>query len=237
MKAPTEVRGGQRAALTPRCRAALDRRARRLAAVTIIYNTGEGAVAVVAGSLAGSIGLVGLGLDSAVEVLSALAIGWQFHGRVDARERERERVALRLIAVAFFALSAYVVIEALAGLIGGREAWPSPVGIGLAAASLLVMPVLARVKRRVGRELGSASVGVDAVQTELCAYLSAVLLVGLVLNAALGWSWADPLAGIGIAVLAAREGLQAWRERSCCPSTQPLAIEEPERAAVTCCPR
>ncbi len=198
-------------------RAALQRRARLLAWATIAYNTAEGAVAVLAGVAAGSVALVSFGLDSAVEVLSAVAVSWQFTGKVDPQLRERR--TLRLIAVSFIALAAYVTADATRALLGGTHPAPSPVGIALAAASLIVMPVLTTAKRRVGRGLGSATVTADATQTLLCAYLSAVLLAGLLLNGLLGWSWADPAAGLVIAAVAVREGVLAWRGDACCPPT------------------
>jgi divalent metal cation (Fe/Co/Zn/Cd) transporter len=217
--------------LTPQRREALNRRVRQLARATIVYNTGEGVIAVTAGLAAGSVALVGFGLDSAVEVLSALAVGWQFNGRADARDRER--AALRLIAVSFFALATYVAIDALAGLLSGHTAEASTVGIALAASSMLVMPLLVRTKRWVGRELGSLTVAADAKQTELCTYLSAVLLAGLLLNAGLGWSWADPLVALVIAAVATREGLQAWRGDACCGPPTPADLTE--RAGTGCC--
>lgn len=201
--------------LTNGGRAALNEQARRLAWATIGYNTAEGVVAVAAGLAAGSVALVSFGLDSAVEVLSALAVSWQFSARGDAQARER--TTLRLIAVAFFALAGYVAVDAVRSLATDAEARPSTVGIALAIASVLVMPLLSRAKRRVGRQLGSATVNADATQTELCTYLSAVLLGGLLLNATVGWTWADPLVAFVIAGVAGREGLQAWRGDSCCP--------------------
>ncbi len=203
--------------ITDQRRTELNRRAQLLAWATVAYNTVEGLVAVLAGLAAGSVALVGFGLDSAVEVLSALAVSWQFNGRVDARDRER--TALRLIAVSFFALAAYVGVDAVRSLLSGGHADPSPVGIALAIASLIVMPLLVRAKRKVGRELGSATITADATQTQLCTYLSAVLLAGLLLNATLGWTWADPLVALVIAAVAAREGLQAWRGDACCAPT------------------
>jgi len=192
----------------------LNHRAQRLAWTTIAYNTGEGVIAVLAGLAAGSVALVGFGLDSAIEVLSALAVSWQFNGKADARDRER--AALRLIALSFLALAAYVIVDAVRSLLTGGHADPSPVGIALAVSSLLVMPLLVRAKRGVGRELGSATITADATQTQLCTYLSAVLLVGLLLDATLGWTWADPLVALVIAAVAAREGVQAWRGDACC---------------------
>jgi divalent metal cation (Fe/Co/Zn/Cd) transporter len=199
--------------------AALHRRAARLAWATVAYNTVEGVVAIGAGAPAGSVALVSFGLDSAVEVLSALAVSWQFAGGGGHAE-DRERRTLRLIAFAFFALAAYVVQDSFRALAGGADPDASPVGIVLAAASLVVMPVLTVAKRRTGRALGSATVLADSTQTFLCSCLSAVLLAGLLLNAALGWGWADPVAGLVIAALAAREGVEAWRGDACAAENQ-----------------
>jgi divalent metal cation (Fe/Co/Zn/Cd) transporter len=190
----------------------LGRRAQLLAGASVAYNLAEAAVAVAAGSVAGSIALVGFGLDSLVEVSSGLVILWQFRHRVP---QARERQALRLMAWCFFALAGYVGFESARTLAGAGEPRPSPVGIVLAAVSLLVMPVLSWAQRRTGRELASGSVVADSTQTLLCTYLSAVLLAGLVLNATLGWGWADPLAGLVIAAVAVREGAAAWRGDAC----------------------
>jgi divalent metal cation (Fe/Co/Zn/Cd) transporter len=178
----------------------------------VAYNLVEAVVAITAGVVAGSVALVGFGLDSVVEVSSGLIILWQFRHRLP---ESRERQALRLMAVSFFALAAYVTFESVRALLGGHDPDPSKVGIGLAVASLLVMPFLSWAQRRTGRALGSNAVVADSTQTLLCTYLSAVLLVGLVLNATLGWSWADPIAGLVIAAVAAREGLAAWRGENC----------------------
>jgi divalent metal cation (Fe/Co/Zn/Cd) transporter len=191
----------------------LGRRAQLLAAASVTYNAVEAAVAIAAGAVAGSTALVAFGLDSVVEVSSGLVILWQFRHPIPA---QRERVALRLIAVSFFALALYVVADSGRALTGSSDPDPSPVGIGLAVASLLVMPWLSWAQRRTGRALGSGTVVADSTQTLLCTYLSAVLLLGLVLNATLGWSWADPVAGLVIAAVAAREGVQAWRGENCC---------------------
>jgi divalent metal cation (Fe/Co/Zn/Cd) transporter len=193
-------------------RVRLGRRAQLLAATSVTYNAVEAVVAVAAGVVAGSVALVGFGLDSVVEVSSGLIILWQFRHRLP---ETRERQALRLMALSFFALAAYVSFESVRALVGGHDPEPSPVGIGLAVASLLVMPFLSWAQRRTGRALGSSAVVADSTQTLLCTYLSAVLLVGLVLNATLGWSWADPVAGLVIAAVAVREGLEAWRGDSC----------------------
>lgn len=188
---------------------ALQRRARTLAWLTIGYNTAEGVVAVAAGVVASSAALISFGLDSAVEVASAAALAWQFGGRGDPEARERR--TLRLIALAFFALAAYVTVDSVRRLISGSEAETSPVGIALTVASLIVMPALALAKRRTGRALGSATVVADSVQTVLCTYLSGIVLTGLLINAAFGWSWADPVAALVVAGVAVREGVEAWR--------------------------
>jgi divalent metal cation (Fe/Co/Zn/Cd) transporter len=168
----------------------------------------EAVVAVSAGIVAGSIALIGFGLDSLIEVFAATVVVWEMRGVSE----DRERVALRLIAVSFFVLAAYVSIEAIRDLAVGAEAAESDVGIALAAVSLVVMPVLAIMKRRVGRAMDSRTLVADSTETLLCSYLSAILLVGLVLNATVGWWWADPLAAMGIAALAVREGREAWSE-------------------------
>jgi divalent metal cation (Fe/Co/Zn/Cd) transporter len=197
----------------------LVRRIRLLVRATITYNVIEAVVAIGAGIGASSVALIGFGLDSTIEVASALAVAWQFRGPdIEARER----TALRIIALSFFALATYVMVEAGRTLLGGTEADPSTPGLVLAGLSLAVMPGLSLAQRRAGRELGSASAVADSKQTLLCTYLSGVLLAGLALNAAFGWWWADPLAGLVIAAMAVREGLEAWRGEACC-STPPGA--------------
>ena len=192
-------------------RAALRRRAQLLAWATVGYNALEAVVAIGAGLVAGSVALVSFGLDSCVEVLSALAVAWQFAGR-GVRSEEREGRTLRLVAVAFIALAVYVTVESARALLFTDEhPGTSSAGIVLAAVSLLVMPVLSLAKRRTGRSLGSVAVVADSTQTMLCTYLSGVLLVGLLLNSQLGWWWADPVAGLVIAAVALREGLETWR--------------------------
>jgi divalent metal cation (Fe/Co/Zn/Cd) transporter len=194
-------------------RQVLARRIRLLVAATITYNVIEAVIALAAGTRASSTALIGFGLDSVVEVSSAAVVAWQFAGR---DHEAREKVALRLIAFSFFALAAYVSVESVASLFGLGEAKHSTVGIALAAVSLVVMPVLSLTQRRAGAELNSRSAVADSKQTLLCTYLSAVLLVGLLLNSLLGWSWADPVAALVIAAVAVREGLQAWRGDPCC---------------------
>ncbi|HEX4981711.1 MAG TPA: cation transporter [Ilumatobacteraceae bacterium] len=191
----------------------LNRRVRLLVAATITYNVIEGAIAITAGTVAGSTALVGFGLDSMIEVGSAAVVTWQFSA-VDPESRER--TALRVIAFSFLALAAYVTVESVRALIEGHEPDASTVGIVLAAVSLLIMPFLSYAQRRAGRELGSASAVADSKQTLLCTCMSAVLLVGLSVNAAFGWWWADPLAGLVIAAVALKEGREAWRGDACC---------------------
>ena len=189
------------------------RRARLLAGASVAYNGIEAVVAIAAGIVAGSVALVGFGLDSVVDVSSGLIILWQFRHKIP---ESREKTALRLMAFSFFALAAYVGFESVRSLVTGHEPDSSTVGIALATTSLAVMPVLSWAQRRTGRALGSNAVVADSTQTLLCTYLSAVLLVGLVLNATLGWSWADPIAGLVIAAIAVREGRQSWRGDGCC---------------------
>ncbi|SCG55842.1 cation diffusion facilitator family transporter [Micromonospora coxensis] len=223
------------ALLTPERRAVLSRRSLWLAYATAGYNLLEGLVAIVAGAAASSTALIGFGLDSFVEVSSAAVLIWQFRSRVP---EDRERLALRLIGASFFALAAWVTVDALRSLFTGGDADASPVGIGLAVASLLVMPLLVAAKRRTGRELGSATVMADSTQTMLCTYLSAVLLVGLVLNALWGWSWADPVAGLVIAGVAVKEGVAAWRGEhcdDCAPLPAGATTEEKACGGDGCC--
>jgi divalent metal cation (Fe/Co/Zn/Cd) transporter len=201
------------ATLTAADRTRLGRRAQLLAGASVTYNIFEAVIAVTAGIVAGSVALVGFGLDSVVEVSSGIIILWQFRHRLP---ESREQQALRLMAFSFFALAAYVTFESVRALFGSGEPEPSPVGIGLAIASLIIMPFLSWAQRRTGRALGSNAVVADSTQTLLCTYLSAVLLVGLVLNATLGWGWADPIAGLVIAAVAIREGIEAWKGEGCC---------------------
>jgi divalent metal cation (Fe/Co/Zn/Cd) transporter len=200
----------------PARRDVLARRVRRLVAATIAYNVVEAVVAVTAGTVASSSALVAFGLDSVIEVASAAAVAWQFSARDHASIERRERRALRVIAISFFALAAYVTVDAVRTLTGAGHAEHSTPGLVLAAVSLVVMPILSYAQRRAGRELGSATAVADSKQTLLCTYLSAVLLAGLGLNLLFGWYWADPLAALVIAVVAGREGVQSWRGDACC---------------------
>lgn len=196
------------------------RRAQLLAAASVGYNVIEAVVAIGAGLVAGSVALVGFGLDSIVEVSSGLIILWQFRHPIP---EERERQALRFMALAFFGLAAYVTVESVRALVGVHVPEHSTVGIVLACLSLVIMPVLSVAQRRTGARLSSASVAADGTQTLLCTYLSVVLFAGLVLNATLGWWWADPIAGLVIAAVAVKEGREAWRGDNCCA---PIASSE-----------
>ena len=215
--------------LTAERRDVLRRRIRIVVAITITWNVIEAVVALIAGRAASSAALIGFGLDSIVEVLSAAAVAWQFAA---PDPEKRERVALRVIAVSFFGLAAYVTVDALLSLTGLREPEHSMVGIVLAALSLIVMPFLSWFERRTGRELGSASAVADSKQTLICTYLSAALLVGLLLNSLLGWAWADSVAALVIAGFAVREGIEAWRGDACCAA--PVAVLTGERAGGCC---
>jgi divalent metal cation (Fe/Co/Zn/Cd) transporter len=219
------------ALLAPERRLVLQRRIRWIVAATITYNVIEAIIAIAAGTVASSTALIGFGLDSIVEVLSAAAIAWQFAA---PDPEKRERVALRVIAVSFFGLAAYVSVDAVLALTGIREPDHSPVGIVLAAVSLAIMPFLSLLERRTGTELGSASAIADSKQTLICSYLSAAVLLGLVLNLAFGWAWADPVAGLVIVVFAVREGLEAWRGDACKTPVSALTGER-EVAACDCC--
>ncbi|WP_061963861.1 cation transporter [Demequina aurantiaca] len=217
------------AVLSPERTAVLRGRIKIVVAITIIWNVIEATVALIAGSVASSAALIGFGLDSIVEVFSAAAVAWQF--AIPDHEK-REKTALRAIAVSFFALAAYVSVDAVLSLTGLREPEHSPVGIAIAALSLVVMPFLSWFERRTGRELGSASVVADSKQTLICTYLSATLLVGLLLNSLLGWAWADSVAALVIAALAVREGIEAWKGDACCVT--PVAALTGEREADAC---
>ncbi|WP_263731565.1 cation transporter [Cellulomonas sp. SG140] len=189
-------------------RAVLHRRVRRIVATTISYNVLEAAVAIGAGAAASSAALLGFGLDSVVEVLSAVAVAWQF----SRRDPERwDALTARLVAVAFFLLAAYVTVESVLTLTGVQRVEQSAVGIGIAVLSLVTMPALAWVERRTGRELGSASVVADSRQLLVCMQLSGTVLVGLLANSLLHWQWADSVAALVVAALAVREGHEAWR--------------------------
>lgn len=193
------------------------RRGRRLEYFTIAWNSLEGLIGIGAGMIAGSISLVGFGIDSLIEVTSGATLLWRMSVDADAARRERnERLSLRIVGACFLGLALYVAIEAVLDL--GRKATPerSDPGIALAVVSLIVMPVLSRAKKSVGNALSSAVMKADAKQTDFCVYLSAILLVGLVLNAIWGWWWADPVAALVMVPLIAKEGFEGVKARGCC---------------------
>lgn len=199
-------------------RAALVARGFRLEWLTIGWNSLEALIALVAGFRAGSIALVGFGLDSVVEVSSGVVLLWRLGADRHVERRERtEKLALRLVGVGFLALAVYVAFDAIRVLFGHEAPERSTPGIVLAVASLIVMPLLARAKRRVARGIDSEAMRADSRQTDICAYLSAILLGGLLLNAALGWWWADPIAGLVMVPLIAKEGIEGLQGRACCP--------------------
>ncbi|SDL25079.1 cation diffusion facilitator family transporter [Microbacterium azadirachtae] len=196
------------ASLTDERRKTLHRRVRFIVGFTISYNVIEAVVAMWAGVLASSAALIGFGLDSVVEVLSAAAIAWQF----TRKDPERwEKVTVRAVGVAFFALAGYVTVDAVLTLIRQEGAEHSPLGLGITVLSLIIMPLLAWFEVRTGRELESKSVLADSKQLILCIYLSGTVFIGLVLNSLFGWWWADSIAALVVAFLAIREGIEAWR--------------------------
>lgn len=201
-------------ALDPAERARLVRRARLLAWGGNAWHFVEFGIAVGAGIAAGSIALVGFGIDSLIESLAGFIILWRFASRRSLAETA-ERRAQQLVAGSYTILVVYILIEATRSLLGGQEPEASWIGVGLAAFTAPTMPVLAAAKRRVGRQLSSAATVSEAEQNQICAYLSVALLVGLLANALLGWWWADPASALVIAALAAREGVASWRGDSC----------------------
>ncbi|WP_043665120.1 cation transporter [Streptomyces xylophagus] len=215
-------------------RTQLTRRIRLLVAATITYNVIEAIVAITAGTRASSTALVGFGLDSIIEVSSAAAVAWQFSATEHDVREAREKTALRIIAFSFFALAAYVAVDSVRALAGTGEARHSTPGIVLAALSLAIMPFLSAAQRRAGRGLGSASAVADSKQTLLCTYLSVVLLVGLLANSLLGWSWADPIAALLIAAVAVKEGREAWRGDDCCAPAGLTALKEADGTTDSC---
>jgi len=201
-------------------RTAFVRRGLRLEYLTLAWNLLEAAVAVIAGFLAGSIALVGFGFDSVIECGSGAVLIWRLRTDADAHRREQvEQTARRLVGVGFLLLAAYVAFEAASTLLTRRVPEHSLPGILVAVASLVVMPLLARAKRKVARGLSSGAMHADSKQTDLCAYLAAILLGGLVLSWAVGWWWADPVAGLAMVAIIAREGVEAIRDEKCACSS------------------
>ena len=194
----------------------LIRRGRKLEYFTIVWNSLEALIALVSGLIAGSVALVGFGLDSLVEVTSGGALLWRLHQDDESRRERVERAALRIVGVCFVLLAIYVAYDSVSTLLARRAPERSVPGMVLATASLIVMPLLARAKKTVAAGIGSAAMSADAKQTEFCLYLSAILLGGLVLNAAFGWWWADPMAGLLMVPFIAKEGAEALQGKTCC---------------------
>jgi divalent metal cation (Fe/Co/Zn/Cd) transporter len=195
----------------------LVRRGQRLEYFTIAYNSIEGFVSIVAGLISGSVSLVGFGLDSLIEVTSGAALLWRLHHDLNPSRREQvERTTLRVVGGCFVALAAYMIFESGSTLIGHEIPDRSTPGIILASVSVIVMPLLARAKRRVAAGIGSGAMKADSRQTDFCTYLSAILLGGLLLNALLGWWWADPVAGLVMVPIIAKEGVDGLNGKECC---------------------
>ena len=198
-------------------RSQLVRRGRYLEYFTIGYNSLEGLIAVGAGLMAGSIALIGFGFDSLIEVTSGAVLLWRLYADVDEARRERvEAISLRLVGICFIVLALYVIHDSVESLLRRQTPDESLIGIVLAAVSLIVMPLLVRAKRRVARGINSGALMADSKQTELCTYLSAILLGGLLLNALFGWWWADPVAALIMVPIIAKEGIEALRGETCC---------------------
>lgn len=203
-------------------RPALVRRGLRLNYLTLAYNTVEAIVSIAAGLVAGSVALVGFGVDSGIEVTASVAAQWRLRADIDPVRRERvERVTRRVIGASFMVLAAYVAVDGATTLWEREAPAASPVGLVILLLSVLVMPVLARAKRRVARALQSRALEADAAQTSLCAYLSVIALAGVGLNAALGWWWADPVAALAMVPIVAKEGMEGLRGNAECECHAP----------------
>jgi divalent metal cation (Fe/Co/Zn/Cd) transporter len=198
-------------------RAALVKRGRHLEYFTIAYNSLEGIIAIVAGLMAGSVALVGFGFDSVIEVTSGAALLWRLHMDVNEEKRERiEAITLRIVGGCFIVLALYLIYDSATTLISRTPPERSIPGIILAAVSVVVMPLLTREKRKVATGINSGAMAADAKQTEFCTYLSAILLGGLLLNATLGWWWADPVAALVMVPIIVKEGIEGLRGETCC---------------------
>ena len=198
-------------------RQTIAKRGTRLSYFTIAWNSFEGLIAVVAGTVAGSVSLVGFGIDSFIEVISGATLLWRMTVDADVQSRKRnERLSVRIVGICFFSLAVFVTYESCADFIARKAPEHSIPGIILACISLVVMPILSRAKKKVGYKLRSAAMKADARQTDFCTYLSAILLSGLLLNAVLGWWWADPVAALIMVPIIAKEGLDGMRGKACC---------------------
>jgi divalent metal cation (Fe/Co/Zn/Cd) transporter len=230
---PTTASERDQTPLAPAERDRLIRRAKALSWLSLAYMTVEGAVAITAAALAGSVALLGFGLDSAIEGLASIIVIWRFTGSRRLSDHAEQR-ARRLVAVTFFLLAPYIAQDAIRALIGGEHASTSWLGIGLSISSIIVMPQLGKAKQQIGQRLGSGATAGEGAQNMLCAYLAAGVLTGLVLNAAFGLWWADPAVALGIAALALNEGREAWRGEGCCAAS-PLPREPLGNCHDDCC--
>lgn len=221
---PTPLDGGERDRLI--------RRAKTLSWLSLAYMTAEGAIAITAAILASSVALLGFGLDSAIEGLASIIVIWRFTGTRRLSEHAEQR-AQRLVAITFFLLAPYIAQDAVRALINAQHPATSWLGIGLSISSLIVMPLLGHAKQLIGAQLGSVATAGEGAQNMLCAYLAAGVLAGLLVNAAFGWWWLDPIIALGIAALAVREGREAWEGEGCvCVATPGL---EPDGCREDCC--
>jgi divalent metal cation (Fe/Co/Zn/Cd) transporter len=197
--------------------ALIAQRGKRLEYLTIGWHVLEGLAAVIAGIIAGSVSLVGFGIDSFIEVTSAVALLWRLSTIADDENREQnERLTLRIVGICFLGLSAYTAYASVADLLRKQAPEHSIAGIVVACAALVAMPLLSRAKKRIGEQLGSQAMVADARQADFCAYLSAILLTGLILNAVFAWWWADSIAALIMTPIIAKEGLDAWQGKACC---------------------
>lgn len=219
-------------ALDPNERDRLVRRAKALSWLSLMWMTVEGTIAITAGLHAGSVALLGFGLDSAIEGLAAIIVIWRLTG-ARRHSHHAEQRAQRLVAITFFVLAPYIAQDAIRTLAGGAHPATSWVGIGLSISSLIAMPALGRAKRRIGQQLGSGATAAEGTQNLLCAYLAAGVLAGLALNAAFGLWWADPVTALLIAAVAMKEGRETWRGETCCAS--PLLTETTNACHEHCC--
>ena len=215
---PTTASERQQAPLAPAERDRLISRAKALSWLSLAYMTVEGAIAITAAALAGSVALLGFGLDSAIEGLASIIVIWRFTGSRRLSDHAEQR-AQRLVAVTFFLLAPYIAQDAIRALIGGAHPSTSWLGVGLSISSIIVMPLLGKAKQRIGQRLGSRATAGEGTQNLLCAYLAAGVLTSLALNAAFGLWWADPAVALGIAALALNEGREAWRGEGCCAAS------------------
>ncbi len=222
---------GARLPLAPVERDRLIRRAKGLAWLSLAWMTVEGAVAITAALVAGSVALLGFGIGSGIEGLASVIVIWRFTGSRRVSEHA-ERRAAQMVAVSFFLLAPYIAQDAVRALISGDRPSTSWIGMGLSIASIIVMPQLGRAKQRIGARLGSAATAGEGAQNLLCAYMAAGVLAGLSANAVLGWWWLDPMVALAIAALAVREGGEAWAGEGCCVAAP---IPRAEECHEDCC--